>query len=98
MKSDPMKIKAPGTFKGDHTKLNSFLSKHKLYMAYYKPKDDQDKIFFLLYNIEGKAEKWCNNIWKDWEKDPTKYPMYNAFITQFKKDWGLIDEPGVAMH
>jgi hypothetical protein len=39
-KSDPMKIKAPGTFEGDRTKLNSFLSKCNLYIAYYKLKDD----------------------------------------------------------
>ena len=93
-----MKIKAPGTFDGNCTKLNSFLSKCDLYMAYYKPKDDQEKIFFLLYHIEGKAEKWRDNIWKEWEKNPAKYPTYNDFVTQLKKDWGPIDEPGVVMH
>ena len=67
-------------------------------MAYYKPKDDLDKIFFLLYNIEGKAEKWRDNVWKEYEKNPTKYSMYNDFVTKLKKDWGPIDEPGVAMH
>jgi hypothetical protein len=38
-KPDMMKIKAPGTFEGDCTKLNLFLAKCKLYMSYYKPKD-----------------------------------------------------------
>ena len=95
---DLMKIKLPPPFEGKQTELNTFLSKCDLYMEYYTPKLNKEKILFIMYLLEGPVAKWRNNKKKEFDTIPAKYTDYNAFITSLKNDWGEVDTPGMALH
>ena len=95
---DLMKIKSPPPFEGKRTELNTFLSKCDLYMEYYTPKTNKEKILFVMYLLEGPVAEWRNNKKKEFDTTPAKYADYDAFITSLKNDWGEVDAPGMALH
>ena len=95
---DLMKIKLPPPFEGKQTELNMFLSKCDLYMEYYTPKSNKEKILFIMYLLEGPVAKWRNNKKREFNTTPAKYTDYDTFITSLKNNWGEVDAPRMALH
>ncbi|SLM33607.1 hypothetical protein BofuT4_P055740.1 [Lasallia pustulata] len=66
--TEQLKIATPTPFTGERKKLDTFLLQMTLYFSFNKAlfKQEQDKVIYASYYLQGEAEAWFRPYLKDW--------------------------------